>query len=339
MNSHKSPELLDSRLSNEFLRRLDRYMGDYDPSSTFANKYLNWYEDHSGRRSDWFRTDLIWRLELTRPLAGRKVLDFGCGTGSSSVVLADRGAEVVGVETEQISIDVATQRAKDLRVEERCSFVRIPYINGQSGALPFRDESFDLCILIGVLEHMKPSERIACAAEINRVLKAEGDVFIFDTPNRAHPKDHHTTQLWFVGWMPESVARRYAILRQRFEQNQDFRRYGGNGVSRSQIDHLFPPRAWRVTYEKSAEEVTGEFERLLNQSTILPTPFRKTANWWAKVATRQFLKVVKFLGCRPTYWTASHTICFTKLPDIDTASGANCKQELDRRSMTAGKKN
>src|SRR5207244_2922976 len=107
-------EIKDGRLSAEFQRKLARFMGECDPTSVFASRWIKWYEEHAGSRSDWFRQDLTWRLEWRRPLAGRRVLDFGCGTGSSSVVIAEKGATVVGVETEQPSIDVAAQRAKDL---------------------------------------------------------------------------------------------------------------------------------------------------------------------------------------------------------------------------------
>ena len=327
-------EIKDSRLSVEFEQRLARYMGECDPASAFASRWVKWYEEHAGTRSDWFRQDLIWRLEFIHPLAGRSVLDFGCGTGSSSVVIAEKGATVVGVETEQKSIDVAAQRARDLGVGHRCTFVRIPYLGiGQGGALPFHDASFDVCTLIGVLEHMKPDERLTCAAEIDRVLKPGGDLFIFDTPNRAHPFDHHTTLLWFIGWMPRLLARQYAILRKRFDRNNDFQRYGGNGLSRNEIDGVFPRRAWRVTYEKSLKEVAQEFGWLARRSSILPASFAKIAESQLSKIAQSLLNVVKLLGCRPTYWTASHTFCLTKLPKpyaLAPSSGSSVEGRLHR---------
>lgn len=286
-------------------------MGEYDPASD-APRYLDWYKDHSGRRSDWFRKDLVWRLETRRPLKGLKVLDFGCGTGSSTVVLTEKGAAVLGVETEEISIDIAARRAQDLHVQDRCAFVRIPYLSGQGAWLPFKDASFDLCTLIGVLEHMRTDERIACAAEIERVLKPGGDLFIFDTPNRAFPKDHHTTQLWFIGWLPESIARAYSIARRRFDPAHDFRRYGANGMSRNEIDRLFPPGAWQLSYEKAADEVLRELAPLRNGSLPLPSPVRRVIASSMTALTSWFLGLVTLLRGRPAYWTASHALCFTK---------------------------
>jgi glycosyltransferase involved in cell wall biosynthesis/ubiquinone/menaquinone biosynthesis C-methylase UbiE len=310
------PESQQRGISAEFQRRLARYFGEIDSSSAFASVYSNWYKDHAGGRVEWLRIDMIWRMECARPLAGCRVLDLGCGTGSSSVVLAENGATVVGAETEQNSLEVAVQRATDHGVAHRCRFVRIPYLTMAQGALPFRDESFDACNLIGVLEHMKPRERQATTVEIRRVLKPGGTLFIFDTPNRAYPRAQHTTDLWFLGWMPVFLARRYAIIRRQFERNQDFQRYGGNGLSRTQIDRLFPSRAWRVTYEKSRHEVAYELGRLVRQSTVLPAAMKQAAEPWIIHLALKLLKVVQLLGCRPTYWTVSHALCLTKLPAL-----------------------
>ncbi|MEV7865606.1 methyltransferase domain-containing protein [Streptomyces sp. NPDC088124] len=45
-----------------------------------------------------------------RPLAGRTVLDLGCGTGVSSFALADAGAKVVAVDASGPSLDVLRSR-------------------------------------------------------------------------------------------------------------------------------------------------------------------------------------------------------------------------------------
>jgi ubiquinone/menaquinone biosynthesis C-methylase UbiE len=310
----------DMRLSEEFRRRLQKYMGEFDASSAFARMYRPWCKDHAGGRSNWFRRDLAWRVELGRPLKGSMVLDFGCGTGSSSVVLAERGAKVVGADTEPVSLSVAVQRARDLGQEERCLFVQIPYLECCSEVLlPFKDGSFDVCTLIGVLEHMKPDEQTTCAAEIRRVLRSGGDLFIFDTPNRAYPFDHHATHLWFVGWMPQFLARKYAIARNRFDEQQDFERYGGCGISRSRIDRLFPPAAWRLSYDKSVEEIATEIGSLANGLNLIPQCLRERTNRFFIDAARVFLNAVQLVGRRPSYWTASHMLCLTRLSGEGTA--------------------
>ncbi|MFI9122958.1 class I SAM-dependent methyltransferase [Streptomyces bikiniensis] len=52
-----------------------------------------------------------------RPLAGRTVLDLGCGTGVSSLALADAGARVVAVDASRPSLDVLKEKCLDHDVE------------------------------------------------------------------------------------------------------------------------------------------------------------------------------------------------------------------------------
>jgi ubiquinone/menaquinone biosynthesis C-methylase UbiE len=42
--------------------------------------------------------------------AGARVLEIGCGTGSGLVALAERGAQVVGLDLDESSLEVARRR-------------------------------------------------------------------------------------------------------------------------------------------------------------------------------------------------------------------------------------
>ncbi|MFZ3581457.1 magnesium protoporphyrin IX methyltransferase [Loktanella sp. DJP18] len=48
--------------------------------------------------------------QLPADLTGLRVLDAGCGTGAATVALAERGAEVVGVDISPALIDIARRR-------------------------------------------------------------------------------------------------------------------------------------------------------------------------------------------------------------------------------------
>ncbi len=52
-----------------------------------------------------------------RPLAGRSVLDLGCGTGVSSFALAEAGARVVAVDASRPSLDLLEKNRLDREVE------------------------------------------------------------------------------------------------------------------------------------------------------------------------------------------------------------------------------
>lgn len=77
-------------------------------------------------------------------IRGRLVLDAGVGAGRYADVMAKWGAEVVGVDLTR-AVDAAAQ---NLRRWPTAHLVQADIF-----ALPFRDETFDICYSIGVLHH------------------------------------------------------------------------------------------------------------------------------------------------------------------------------------------
>jgi hypothetical protein len=61
--------------------------------------------------------DEIERLARLHGLAGRKVLDIGCGTGSSFLPLVRKGYDVVGCDISPRMLERAAERAPDVRLE------------------------------------------------------------------------------------------------------------------------------------------------------------------------------------------------------------------------------
>ena len=296
--------------SAEFHQKLKIFMGggpDNLPPA-FRSLYDTWYQDHAGVRSEWFRQTLLWRIEKVRPLKGLRILDFGCGTGSSTEVFSEAGATVVGVDPSEKSLDVAMQRLTDLNLSEQARFYKIPYFTSSGETLSFKENNFDMVTLIGVLEHMKPGERIQCVGEINRLLKEGGEIFIFDTPNRLCPFDHHTTKLWFVNWLPVSLARRYAIFRGRADKSSDYERHGAPGLTLKAIKGLFPPDKWEIVYRKDIQEIQAEYAWILND--YINNRFIKNV---FKICIPFFLRGASRLKVDPNNWTPYHVLCLRKL--------------------------
>lgn len=102
-------------------------------------------------------------------LAGREVLDIGCGSGGVTLHLARRhgAARVVGFDVEAPVIDYARRRAATQGLGDRVSFV-----HGAPGPFPFPDESFDLVFSKDALLHVPDKD--ALLREIFRILRPGG---------------------------------------------------------------------------------------------------------------------------------------------------------------------
>ena len=106
----------------------------------------------------------------------KNVLDIGCNRGSIEVTFYTdypQKAEKTFIEGIDISENAITQ-ANSLNLPN-CNFKSY-----DGTKLPFPSESFDLVILVEVIEHV--ADKMALLLEINRVLRPSGKLFL-TTPN------------------------------------------------------------------------------------------------------------------------------------------------------------
>jgi methyl halide transferase len=61
-----------------------------------------------------------------KPILNCKALDVGCGTGDNSIWLAQNGFQVIGVETSDIAIEKAKEKASKAKVE--CDFILLDFL-------------------------------------------------------------------------------------------------------------------------------------------------------------------------------------------------------------------
>jgi SAM-dependent methyltransferase len=286
--------------------------GPDDVAEAYRSSYQSWWLDHAGRRASVFREQLLPILKSVGcDLAGKRLLDFGCGTGSSSVVFAEAGATVTGLEPDVISLDVAEQRVADLGLSDRIQLHAIPYLAGADARLPLASDQFDVAMLMGVLEHMLPAERGQCVREIHRLLKPGGTIVIYDTPNRFFPFDHHTTQLFGIGFLPMRLAYWYACKRGRIDKSSGFTgflRRGATGISRGTLDRLFQKPAWVLRSEREDHAVANE---LAWAATKAPLWHRlRDAELRAKRPARVVVKLLKAIGIRPSRFAGNHVLTY-----------------------------
>jgi SAM-dependent methyltransferase len=118
--------------------------------------------------SDYARGKLLLdgMADFLGDLDGREVLEYGCGLGELTIVLARSGARVTTFDLSPASVEFTRRRADRDGVTDRITFV---VAAGES--LPFPDGAFDIAVGKAVLHHLDPT---AGAAELARVLKPNG---------------------------------------------------------------------------------------------------------------------------------------------------------------------
>ncbi|MCE1243362.1 bifunctional 2-polyprenyl-6-hydroxyphenol methylase/3-demethylubiquinol 3-O-methyltransferase UbiG [Oryzomicrobium sp.] len=139
----------------------------WDPNSEFKPLH-----DINPLRLDW--------IERTAGLAGKKVLDVGCGGGLLSEGMAARGATVTGIDLSEKALGVARLHLLETGRQAEYRLIAAEALaDEQPGA-------FDIVTCLEMLEHVPdPAQTIAACA---RLVKPGGQVF-FSTLNR-NPKSY-----------------------------------------------------------------------------------------------------------------------------------------------------
>jgi 2-polyprenyl-3-methyl-5-hydroxy-6-metoxy-1,4-benzoquinol methylase len=145
-------------------------------------------------------------------LAGRLVLDLGCGMGGLSTALALEGADVRPVDFNRHYCHITRLRGQRHRLN-------LSPVNAAGEALPFPDAHFDIVMCVDVLEHVRDPE--ALVAEISRCLKPGGLCQITAINRFAFRDPHYHARL--VNWMPRRFADTYLRLVGRSKDNARFR--------------------------------------------------------------------------------------------------------------------
>ena len=147
-----------------------------------------------------------------REFENKRILDFGCGSGASSVILSKMfpNTKIIGIELDKNFISIARSRAKFYDLSN------LRLILSLSGAqLPKNIGKFDFVVLSAVYEHLLPEERINILPQIWSIINSDGILFINQTPYRFSPLENHTTGLPFINYLPDKIA---LIFAQRFSK-------------------------------------------------------------------------------------------------------------------------
>ncbi len=118
--------------------------------------------------------DHVWMAALRKavdPRPGERILDLAAGTGASSAVLAQAGAEVVACDLSEGMIEVGRRRHPD-----------IEFVQGDALDLHFEEASFDAVTISWGLRNIPDPAR--ALREMARVVRPRGRLVVceFSTP-------------------------------------------------------------------------------------------------------------------------------------------------------------
>lgn len=138
-----------------------------DRFAELPSAYERWRESTLGRTTDALEKNLI--LDLIGDVAGKTVLDVGCGDGALAVELWKRGAKVTGVDATPSMIEAARKRAARQSAD-------IAFEVATAQSLPFPPDAFDAVVAVTVLCFIEEGDPVF--REVARVLRPSGRLVI-----------------------------------------------------------------------------------------------------------------------------------------------------------------
>ena len=115
------------------------------------------------------------------PLEGKHILEAGCGSGFSSIKLAQDGAKIHLLDESRMALEYAELIASMMGLEE------IDIQEGDLFDMPFTDEVYDATWNSGVIEHYDDETAVDIIEEMARVTRAGGRVML-TVPNLFTPE-------------------------------------------------------------------------------------------------------------------------------------------------------
>ena len=168
----------------------------------FDEDYLYFYEDFLGDEQSDTEAELIWRLLELEP--GMEVLDLACGHGRIANRLAERGANVTGLDATPLFLERA-------RADAAARGVEVDYVEGDMRELPW-ESRFDRIVnwftAFGYFGDDEEDRRVLLAA--HRALRQGGRLLI----------ENNNTAALLGRWLPAFVIERDGNLmidRSRFD--------------------------------------------------------------------------------------------------------------------------
>jgi SAM-dependent methyltransferase len=137
----------------------------------------HWRQRPNDEREYCLRTDIVFELAglSSWPCAREqpRLLDLGCGDGRFSAQASD-AARVVGIDVSPRALHYAAALVRGAT-----------FIAAAGASVPFRADSFDIVVLLDVIEHIPDRDERRVVAEAVRVLRRGGRLVISTNTDRS----------------------------------------------------------------------------------------------------------------------------------------------------------
>lgn len=146
-----------------------------DTRTLYDQTATNWSRQQPSSLSDYTARPQV--MALCEPLAGKHVLDLGCGEGYCSRMLRRRGAEVVGLDVSERMIELARQA-------ELAQPLGIRYDTADAVTADLGNASVDLVVAVFLFNYLGVDQMHKTMANVHRMLRPGGS-FVFAVPHPA----------------------------------------------------------------------------------------------------------------------------------------------------------
>lgn len=253
------PSLL-AKLSTWLLARAAKSSADHVEATSTEDRYRNWrHNELCQQLTDHFDTE---------QLAGCEVLDFGCGTGELSMIIAEEGArQVTGVDMSTGAIVKASADASD----DANGQASVEFFHADDPQeIPVDDNSADIICTFDVLEHIPDIE--STCRQWHRVLRTEGRIWIWWSPWRG-PYGHHLQSLIPIPWIHLFLPAKTIFF----------------ACAAIYDNSAFTPRKWDID-QTSGKKKPNKWHDV---STFEPFLNRLTRSSFEKVLAKENLKILR----------------------------------------------
>ena len=213
-------------------------------------------DEYHERNADFIAAGLAWglwqipesELQVLGDVAGKDVLELGCGAAEWSRALLAAGARPVGLDNSEKRLDYARRLNEEARVE-------FPLVHASAEEVPLADASFDIVMCDwGAMTFADPYETVpevarllrpkglfafTCASPLGRVAFDEAEDIFTERLER----DHFGMHRWDDGETVEFIL----------TQSDWIRLFRANGFAIGDLVEVRPPEGATSTYRTEAE--------------------------------------------------------------------------------------